>query len=242
MALLLDNPNNAILPDFRTAEHEAARTRLTAKSVADDTQAAEILATLWTMNNNTAREVWAEQIEIMTRATNLARRQAAEEEEDHQRILGEEQEAARKEEQKKNKAKFMPISAENIPYLPVIIPSHYAVQKLKSGDYCELHYFTNKGLHEAKTNLTSTEQDGMIMMPAIDGQQLWVNAGAIRDPKSAITKDKNLLWEEFNEAALHMITAMKQHKWPEDCINMHIQFWMALQNHHWRHAFDKLKQ
>ncbi|KAG0704008.1 hypothetical protein DFH29DRAFT_802590 [Suillus ampliporus] len=226
MAPLLDNPNNAMIPDFRTADHEAARMRLIANGVADDIQAAEVLAALWTMNNDAAKEVWAEQTEATARAADLAQRQAAEEEEDRQHTLEEEQEAACKEEQKKNKSKFMPVSAE----------------KLKAGDYCELHYFTNKGLHEAKTSLTSTEPDGMLLMPAVDGQQIWVNAGTICDPKSVVTKDENLSWEEFNEAAPHMITAMKQHEWPEDRVKMHVQFWTALQSHHWRHAFDDMKQ
>ncbi|KAG1723787.1 uncharacterized protein EDB91DRAFT_1023763, partial [Suillus paluster] len=52
-----------------------------------------------------------------------------------------------------------------------------------------------------------------------------------RDPKAVITKDENLSWEHFNEAAPHMIAAMKQHEWPEDRVTMHIQFWTVLQNH-----------
>jgi hypothetical protein len=60
--------------------------------------------------------------------------------------------------------------------------------------------------------------------------------------KTVITKDKNLSWEEFNEAAPCMINAMKQQEWLEDRINLHISFWTALQNHCWRHTIDILKQ
>ena len=242
MALLLDNPNDAILPDFSTQNHEAARARLIDNGVADDIQAAGVLATLWTLSNNAAKETWAEQIQEANRTAALAQEQAAEEERQRQRTLQEEQEAALKEEHKKNKSKFVPVSDAKVPSHPVIIPSHYAVRKLKAGDYVELHYFTNKGLKDAKASLVSTEPDGLVMMPAADGQHTWVHAGAIRDPKSVVTKDENLSWEEFNEAAPRMITAMKQHEWPEDRVLMHVQFWTALQNHRWRHSFDEMQQ
>jgi ribosomal protein S15P/S13E len=242
MAPLLDNPNNAILPDFSTQEHEPARARLIGNGVADDAQAAGVLAALWTLSNDAAKDVWAEQIQEADRAATLALDQAAEQERQRQQALQEEQEAALKEEHKKNKSKFFPVSTAKVPSHPVIIPSHYAVRKLKAGDYCELHYFTNKGLHEAKTSLLSTEPDGLVMMPAANGQQTWVHAGAIRDPKSVITKDENLSWEEFNEAAPRMITAMKLNDWPEDRVLMHVQFWTALQNHRWRHSFDELQR
>ncbi|KAG1887574.1 hypothetical protein F4604DRAFT_1916372 [Suillus subluteus] len=129
-----------------------------------------------------------------------------------------------------------------VPTIPVVIPSNYTVRKLKAEDYCELYYFTNRGLNEAKKNLLSTEPQGMILLPGAYGQQTWVNADETRDSKTVVTKDKNLTWEELNEAAPRMITTMQQHEWPEDCVNMHISFWTALQNHRWRHASDILKQ
>ena len=242
MAPLLDNPNNAILPDFSTQEHEAARARLIDNGVTDDIQAAGVLATLWTLSNDAAKDIWAEQIREADRAVALAQEQAAEEERQHQLTLRDEQEAALKEEQKKNKSKFVPVSTAKVPSHPVIIPSHYAVRKLKAGDYVELHYFTNKGLSDAKASLVSTEPDGLVMMSAANGQQTWVHAGAIRDPKLVVTKDENLSWEEFNQAAPRMIMAMKQHEWPEDHVLMHVQFWTALQNHRWRHSFDEMQQ
>ncbi|KAG1906131.1 uncharacterized protein F5891DRAFT_919798, partial [Suillus fuscotomentosus] len=149
---------------------------------------------------------------------------------------------ARKEEQKKNKSKFVPVSNSKVPSIPVVILSHYAVRKLKAGEYCELYYFTNKGLKDAKKSLLSTKSPGLTLTTNVDGQQMWINADETHDPKAVITKDENLSWEHFNEAALRMITAIKQHEWPEDRINMHIQFWTALQNHRWRHTFDTLKQ
>ncbi|KAG1749064.1 uncharacterized protein EDB91DRAFT_832012 [Suillus paluster] len=242
MAHLLEDPNTAILPDFRTDEHGAARNQLIADGITNDAQAAELLATLWHLNNNAARDLWAEQIEEAARDAEEVQCIAAKEERDRQQAAAEEQEAARKEEQKRNKSKFIPVSNSKVPSIPVVIPSHYAVWKLKAGEYCELYYFTNKGLKDAKKSLLSTEAPGLTLTTNADGQQTWINADESRNPKAVITKDENLSWEHFNEAAPQMIMAMKQHEWPEDRVTMHIQFWTALQNHRWRHAFDNLKQ
>ncbi|KAG0708595.1 hypothetical protein DFH29DRAFT_768701, partial [Suillus ampliporus] len=205
---MLDNPNNAIRPDFTTGEYTNARARLIDKGIADNALAAEALDTIWTLNNEAAKDTWAEQEEDEQRQAQEARRHAAELDQERQRALEDELTAARKEELKKNKAKFVPVSNAKIPTIPVVIPSSYAVRKLKVGEYCELYYFTNRGLNKAKKNLLSTEPQGMILLPRTDGQQIWVNADETRDSKAIITKDENLSWEDFNEAAPRIIVAM----------------------------------
>ncbi|KAG2112631.1 uncharacterized protein F5147DRAFT_550374, partial [Suillus discolor] len=205
---MLDNPNEAILPDFTTVEYATARARLIARGVVNEEAAAEALETIWTFNNDTAKDAWAEQAEIELRQAQEARWVAAEQEQERQQALEDELIAVRKEEHKKNKAKFVPVSTAKIPTIPTVIPSHYAVRKLKTGDYCELFYFTNKGLSKAKKNLLSTEPQGLILILGADGQQTWVNADETCDSKTVIMKDENLSWEEFNEATLGMITAM----------------------------------
>ncbi|KAG1860758.1 hypothetical protein F4604DRAFT_1882539 [Suillus subluteus] len=224
---MLDNPNDAVQPDFTTEEFEDARACLMNRGIANDDLAAEALETIWTLNNDAAKDAWADQVETELRRTHKAQCLAAEQEQEHQQALEDKLTAACKEEHKKNKSKFVPVSANKIPTLPIIIPSNYAAQKLKAGDYCELYYFTNKGLDEAKKNVLSTEAQGMILLPGTDGQQMWVNADETHDSKAAITKDENLLWEELNEAAPRIIVAMQQQEWPEDHINMHIAFWTA---------------
>ncbi|KIK34800.1 hypothetical protein CY34DRAFT_97268 [Suillus luteus UH-Slu-Lm8-n1] len=239
---MLDNPNDEVLPDFTTDEHQDARTRLINRGIADEALAAEALAAIWTLNNEAAKDFWADQEETRLRQAQEAEQRLAEQEQEKQQALEDELTAARKEEHKKNKAKFVPVSAAKTPTIPIVIPSNYAIRKLKAGDYCELFYFTNRGLSEARKNLLSTEPQGMILLPGSDGQQVWVNADNTRDAKTVITKDENLSWEEFNEAAPRMILAMKQQEWPDDRVDMHISFWTALQNHRWRHAMDTLKQ
>ncbi|KAG0695505.1 hypothetical protein DFH29DRAFT_984938 [Suillus ampliporus] len=184
-----NNPNNAIRPDFTTGEYTNARARLIDKGIADDALAAEALDTIWTLNNEAAKDTWAEQEEDEQRQAQEARRHAAKLDQERQRTLEDELTAARKEELKKNKAKFVPVSNAKIPTIPVVIPSSYAVWKLKAGEYCEL------GLNEAKKNLLSTEPQGMILLLRTDGQQIW----------AIITKDENLSWEDFNEAAPRII-------------------------------------
>ncbi|KAG0705629.1 hypothetical protein DFH29DRAFT_872972 [Suillus ampliporus] len=173
MAPLLDDPNNAILLDFRTDDHGAARAQLITNGVANNVQAAELLAALWTMNNNTAQDLWAEQIEEAARDAEEIQRLAAEDEREHQQAIMEEQEAACKEEQKKNLSLHHPF-----PLCRTV------VRKLKAGEYCELYYFTNKGLKDAKKSILSTEAPGLMLTTTADSQQTWVNADETHNPKS----------------------------------------------------------
>ncbi|KAG1801126.1 uncharacterized protein BJ212DRAFT_87039 [Suillus subaureus] len=68
--------------------------------------------------------------------------------------------------------------------------AQYTTQKLKAGDYL-------------------AEPDTMVMLPSSEGLHSWIPAAAVKDPKAApIVRDEHLSWEEFNEAAPHMVTSM----------------------------------
>ncbi|KAG1843035.1 hypothetical protein F4604DRAFT_1960735 [Suillus subluteus] len=219
----VQNPNEAIRPDFTTQEHQDARQQLIDEGFTVD-QAARSLAALWTLANNANKECWA----LERQCQHDAEQREEDEEEECRQLLKDEQEAAHLEERKKNKNKYAPL---------------YALRKLKAGDYCKLHYFTNRGLEEAKVSILLAEPDVLVMLPAADGLHSWVPAAAVKDLKAPpIVRDENLSWEDFNEAIPCMIASMKMHNWPEDRVSMHIQFWVALQTHHWRHAPDVLKQ
>ncbi|KAG2036444.1 hypothetical protein BDR03DRAFT_833146, partial [Suillus americanus] len=55
--------------------------------------------------------------------------------------------------------------------------------KLKAGDYCELHYFTNRGLEDAKSSNLLAELDALVMLPSADRLHSWVPAATVKDPK-----------------------------------------------------------
>ncbi|KAJ8589189.1 hypothetical protein M405DRAFT_818456 [Rhizopogon salebrosus TDB-379] len=241
MAIFAEDPNTAIRPDFTTDLHQAARDQLVNNAV-DEAQAAQILATLWNLNNDAAKERWAERLAEDERVAEAARLLAAEEEIQRLRAEEEEQQAALDDEKKKNKTKYAPFRNVDIPSQPIIIPSFYASRKMKKGEFCELFYFTNSGLDDAIKSNLSADPESLVMLPAADGQHQWIPAGAARDPKVAVTNDENLSWEEFNEAASRMINSMKENGWPDDRVNMHVQFWSALQNHRWRYSQDKIRQ
>lgn len=236
--MLQEDPNNAVRPDFGANEHRDARQQLVTDGFSNE-QAIRSLTSLWTIANNAAKERWA----LNQQRLNDIRQQEEEEEEQRLQLLREEEEAARLEERKKNKNKYAPIRRGKVPSDPSIIPAAYAIRKLKAGDFCDLHYFTNKGLDDAKAAVLVAEPDALVLLPEANGIHTWVPAAAVKDPKaSAVVKDENLAWEEFNEAAPRMITMMKTQDWPDDRVHMHVQFWSALQNHRWRHAPDPLKQ
>ncbi|KAG2359908.1 hypothetical protein BDR07DRAFT_1291147 [Suillus spraguei] len=169
MPLIAEDPNLAVIPDFRTEEHTAAWAHLTNDTI-DDDQAAELLANLWTIQNQADRPCWATRLEEERCTAEANRRLIADEEAEHHWITLEEQEAALTEERKKNKSKYAP---------------------MKLGNYCKLFYFTNNGLKEAALSSFSADSDAFIMMTSADGSHKWIPAGATCDPKAQVLKDKN---------------------------------------------------
>ncbi|KAG1847686.1 hypothetical protein DFJ58DRAFT_717168 [Suillus subalutaceus] len=203
MPLLAEDPNSAIMPDFETAEFAQARAQLTNETT-NEQQAAEILANLWDIQNDADKCRWAARIQEETQAAEAEWRQAEEAEAQRQQTLLMEQEAAISEERKKNKSKYALVCNIDIPSNPIILPCRYAVWKMKSGDSCELFYFTNSGLEEASHTMFTADEDTLVVLPMSDG--MWIPAGAARDPKAQIVKDESLTWEQFNEAAPRMLS------------------------------------
>ncbi|KAG1868727.1 hypothetical protein C8R48DRAFT_598185 [Suillus tomentosus] len=219
-----ENPNQAVRPDFTTREHQPAWQQLIENGLTDEL-AIRTLEFLWTLVNNADKAHWNERQEHLEE---LHQCEEEEEEEEQRNQILRNEEAAKLEEQKKNKNKYAPL---------------YATRKIKSGDYCELHYFTNWGLDDANKSAQIAEPDTLVMLPSANGIHLWVPVDAVKDPKAApVTRDEHLTWEEFNEAAARIINYMRIHDWPAEQVDMHIQFWSALQQHHWRHVSDHLKQ
>ncbi|KAG2119713.1 uncharacterized protein F5147DRAFT_544209, partial [Suillus discolor] len=173
----------------------------------NEQQAAEILANLWDIQNNTDKHWWAVRIQE-AQAAEAEQRQAAKTEAQRQQALLAEQEAAISGERKKNKSKYTPICNIDIPSNSIILPCQYTVWKMKSRDYCELFYFTNSSLEEASHTMFTADEDTLVMLPTSDGLHKWIPADAAQDPKAHIVKDENLIWEQFNEAAPHMVTLM----------------------------------
>ncbi|KAG1718305.1 hypothetical protein EDB19DRAFT_1920878 [Suillus lakei] len=232
------DPNDAMRPNYALEEFHKERQQLIGEGLTEE-QAIRSLTALWNVNNNAERVRWAARQERLEEA----RQQAKEDATQRLRNLRDEEEAARLEDRKKNKNKYAPLKHTKIPTDPTILLAQYAIRRLKTGDYCELHYFTNKGLDDAMASTLVAEPDALVMLPATDGIHSWVPAAAVKDPKAApVTKDEHLTWEEFNEAAPRIVTFMKMHDWPDDRVNMHIQFWMAIQAHRWRHSPDLLQQ
>ncbi|KAG2367603.1 hypothetical protein BDR07DRAFT_1246784, partial [Suillus spraguei] len=157
----MEDPNEAERPDYTTEEHQAARQQLVDEGLTNE-QAARSLAALWTLSNNAAKE--------------HMRQREEDDEEQRQQLLIEEQDISKlkqpvqsctalctREDRKKNKKKYAPLVRGKVPSDPTIIPTQYATRKLKAGDYCELHYFTNRGLEDAKVSNLIAEPDTLVM-------------------------------------------------------------------------------
>jgi hypothetical protein len=136
------------------------------------------VANLWRIQNEADKRHWDARVEAEAREIEALCREAAQEEEQRQLALKADQEAEIQEERKKNKAKYAPVKDLDFPSDPIILPCQYAVRKMKSGEYCELSYFTNNGLEEASRSTFTADDDALVMMPTADGLNKWIPASA----------------------------------------------------------------
>jgi hypothetical protein len=188
MPLLAENPNLAVTPNFQSEEYAEAQAQLTNEAI-NDNQAIEILANLWRIQNEADKCHWDARVEAEAHEAEALRREAAQEEEQCQLALKADQEAAIQEERKKNKAKYTPVKDLDVPSDPIILPCQYAVRKMKSGEYCELSYFTNNGLEEASRSTFMANEDALVMMPTADGLNKWIPASAAVTTQQANKRD-----------------------------------------------------
>ncbi|KAI6008428.1 hypothetical protein EDC04DRAFT_2871494 [Pisolithus marmoratus] len=209
--------NLAIRPDFSTKEFLDARLQVTSDTVNDD-QATRILSTLWEIQNAKDIQRWNTCKEEEAQLARDLVDQAAIELAEKQCCLQDEEDAALTEEHRKNKAKYAPILDVEVPSGPVNIPALYTTPRLKKGEYCELYFFTNVSLAEADSFNTSINNKALTLLRSDNGQHVWIPASNARD-KSAIIKDKDLSWEQFGEASVRLLSAMREHDWGLTCMS-----------------------
>ncbi|KIO14766.1 hypothetical protein M404DRAFT_17620 [Pisolithus tinctorius Marx 270] len=149
----MENPNLASQPDFTTEDYQEACLQLINNAV-NNQQAANILVTLWVLNNDKEKLNWQAYKEQEAQRALEEAEQAKEEHVELQCCRLEEVETAQVEEQKKNRVKHAPICKVGVPTGPINIPSPYTVCKLKKGEYCELYFFINVRLAEAESVMT----------------------------------------------------------------------------------------
>ena len=201
-------------PDYASATYAAARVPFVNPNTTE-AQAIQLLRDIWTAGNDADKARWQLQnLEDDTLRTEQ-RRVQAEAYDLRAQAEVEEAEALRKEEIKKNKSKYLPIPDRDVPTIAPVIASNYAVRKMEKGLYVELWYYTNAGLEEASRSSNTADDEAMVMLCLPDGSTSWVPAASTRTA-GGVTDDKNILWEDFCQAAPRMIVAMEE----ADCWNM----------------------
>jgi hypothetical protein len=182
-------------------------------------QAIQLLRDIWTAGNDADKVRWqlqldkdeaalVEQRRLQTQSNNLVAQTKVEE-----------AEAARKDELKKNKSKYLPILDRDVPSISPVIVFSYMVRKMEKGLFFELWYYINAGLDEALHNSNLVNDKAMVMLQLPNGSTSWVPAASARTA-SGVINNKNILWEDFCQAAPHMIIAMEEAGWPQDHVAM----------------------
>ncbi|KIK79316.1 hypothetical protein PAXRUDRAFT_161583 [Paxillus rubicundulus Ve08.2h10] len=138
------NPYELEIPNYTSIEYTEARAMFMADGKSN-TKVALILANVWRFNNAHACQLWDRQQEDWEEARQAENAHLALLKEQEKAARDEEEELARRKECKKYKNKYAPILNTPLSDAPILTPCRYADTKIRSGDYCPLFYYTNKG-------------------------------------------------------------------------------------------------
>ena len=94
-------------------------------------------------------------------------------------------------------------------------------------------YWTNNGLDTAdwlKANIP--DDSSLALVTADDGTPSFIPSMSAHSKLTAIP-DEELTFKQFGQAAICMITAMRQSSWDPFHVNMFISFWRNIKSHPW---------
>ena len=240
MPRIHSDPALSECPDFASPTYAEARAPLVNLEV-NEAQAIQLLRVVWLAGNEADKLRWQVQCEEDEALRLEQARVHSEAETLKAQAEIDEAETFRKEEIKKNKSKYIPIPDRDVPSVARVVASNYASRKMDKGLYVELWYYTNAGLDEAFRNSNTVDDEAMIMVRLPNGSTSWVPAASARTA-SGVIDDKNILWEDFCQAAPRMIVAMEEADWPQERVGMMAKFWGNLQIHELRSSRDPLDQ
>ncbi|KAF8149450.1 hypothetical protein B0H34DRAFT_667673, partial [Crassisporium funariophilum] len=203
----VSDPNKAICPDFSSEIYAQVRTfHITANPGTSDADAALHLSRSWHITNEAEKVAWrAQQALDIADTADLERREQEAADAAAEKITLD-LEALRQDDMKKHKAKYLPILDRDVPDQPPVLASATATRKLTTGVYCELYYWTNAGLTEARTMAMTVEDDALTFVMK-DGATSLVSTASTRDSR-AVKPDRDLSWDDFCMATPRVLEAM----------------------------------
>jgi hypothetical protein len=235
---LPSNPYDAVPPDYLVNRYAASRQTFIDDFHISNQQAAQRLTDIWIEQNTIDREEWDAQVEAEALLAEQREEQICVQEEERQRREEEELEQAKQDERKKNRNKFLPFADAPMSATPPVIPSPLALRKLRKGEFCELYFFTNKGLADAQVTSYSADDEALTLVQDEQGMHSFIPIASAK-AKQNVVDDKDLTWLQIDKATHRIIQAMRECSWDEARIQAHVEFWIALGSHSWRHHHDE---
>ncbi|KAI9568774.1 hypothetical protein HD554DRAFT_1993628, partial [Boletus coccyginus] len=108
---------------------------------------------------------------------------------------------------KKNCSKFLAYTDVPMSSTPPVIPSPLMLCKLCKGEFCELYFFTNKGLADAQVTSHSTDDEALTLIQDDHSLHSFIPLASAK-AKQNVIDDKDLLWIQIDEATPRIICAM----------------------------------
>ncbi|KAI0075048.1 hypothetical protein K474DRAFT_1709374, partial [Panus rudis PR-1116 ss-1] len=110
----------------------------------------------------------------------------------------------------------------------------FATKKIDAVKWVELYYFTARARAAAASSLKASADEAIVLNNKGEGKPVTVKSSAAAEPLKWVVKDRDLSWEELNEAAITFLEEIIRHKWPVDYVQAHHDFFQKIRIHEYR--------
>ncbi|KAF8955124.1 hypothetical protein BDZ97DRAFT_2064167 [Flammula alnicola] len=229
----MSDPRAFTCPDYASDAFSDERKTFTDLGLTDG-QAITGLQATWKKANDLAILKWDNDVDAERAAAEAIALERLEAAALAEKLKEQDRIDAEKEDMRKHKSKYAVVHADlHIPDTEDHLVSPAIATKLKKWEYIPLYHFTNEGLDSTNYNPSAECNNIGKLIRNDDGSIEWLDVASAKST-SHVKEDKDLSINDFCVATPRFIQAMVDASWPEDRVDMFLQFWNNLQRHKWR--------
>jgi len=221
------DPTNVPCPDFAGAVYTAIRQIMSNNGQINNEQAVQQLTTAWNQTHAQEVKAWNQQVQTDLEAQQEQIR-LAQEDEMRRREEDERQKEDERREQEKRKPKINDFDEGKMVADHVMPrPSQFAIGKLKSFNFIELWYFTDKGCAEAQ-DTSKAQSDDAYGLTKIDDLVALKPVASFKASRNVVP-DADLTWRQMNVGKNTLLWYMDQCDWPHKHVQSFAHFYFNIE-------------
>ena len=220
------DPTNVPCPDFAGAAYTAVRQIMSKNGKINNEQAVKQLMTAWNQTHTEKVKAWNQQVQADLEVQQEQIRLAQEDE-----MRCQEEEEHIKEDERREQGKRKPKvndfdKAKRVADHVMPRPLQFTIGKLKSFNFIELWYFTDKGCAEAQ-DMSKAQSDDTYSLTKVDNLVALKPVASFKALRNVVL-DADLTWRQMNISKNTLLWYMDQCNWPQKHVQSFTHFYFNI--------------